>query len=202
MMVALMASVYARIDLILIGHFLPYGQVGIYSAAWKIVEALAFFPVLVLAAMAPILSEYHKQSISLFTDKLGSAFRWLFWGTFSCVIVALFGVEMFMVRLFGDAYKDAIPVFEIMVWVLMPMLFNLFVTQAAIHHGKLRFLAESSFVGLFFGLVLGCFLIPRWGLYGAAWSTLLSHIFAYVIFGWLRPSARELLGFQWRVVAR
>lgn len=194
--VALVASIYSRLDLILLGHFMPYSQVGVYAAAWKIVEALAFLPAIVVTAMAPVLADYYQQSSELFNKKLGFAFRWLFWGLLVVVVLSSVGAELFMTALFGEKYAAAIPVFEIMVWVLLPMLFNLFVTQSAINTGNLRFLAESSCVGLVVGLALGLMLIPQWGVTGAAISTLSSHVLAFIGYAWFRPSGRAASKFQ------
>lgn len=194
--VALVASIYARLDLILLGHFVPYGQMGIYSAAWKILEAMAFFPAIIVTATAPLLARYHKQSDVVFDEKLGQLLRWLFWFVLVMVILASLGAEIFMTRLFGEIYADAVPVFEILVWVIVPLLFNLFTTQAAINAGKLRFLAETGCIGLVSGLLLGIILIPLWGIYGAAISALLSHILAYMVYGGLSPVGRSLVRFQ------
>lgn len=167
--------------MLLIGYFLPYSQVGVYSAAWKIVEALAFMPAIVISAMAPVLAEYHKQSLALFNEKLGRAFRWLFWSLLAAIILTLLGAEPFLTKVFGIEFAAALPALEVLVWLILPLLFNLFVTQVAIHRRNLKFLAKTSAVGLGSGLLLGLLLIPQWGITGAALSTL-RHIYLLILF--------------------
>lgn len=168
------AMIYLRIDQVMIKEMLGSHEVGVYSAAVKLAEAFYFLPALITVSIFPAILNAKKLDIQLYYSRLQSLYSLLVWLAMSiAVIFNFFGGEL-LVYLFGDEYAAAGDVLVVYVWS------NVFVFISA---GFGRYLVVENLaiinmyrvvLGALLNVMLNLFMIERYGVVGAAYSTLIS----------------------------
>lgn len=97
-----------------------------------------------------------------------------------------------MEYLFGSAYQEAVGLMAILA------LTGIFIgtgpaSGSWLHsEGRLRYVMHRSIAALLLNVVLNVTLIPRLGMAGAAWATLLSLMTSYFFFDVVAKSGREM----------
>lgn len=199
--VAIVSTFHLKIDMLLLGYLKPEDQVGYYSAAWKLLEALMYIPLMAVSTVAPSISQSHLESQVKFHQALIQFFGALFWGMLVVSAIGA-GVGLYAIPLvFGEKYAQTAVVFTILVWLLPLILPSMMTVQWAINENRLKYLLEVNFVGLALGSVLGFFLIESFGILGAACSAIVSYSIAFLVYGRFRSEGREIIQLQWQAMA-
>jgi O-antigen/teichoic acid export membrane protein len=193
--------VQARIDQVMIkdlltrteGEEAAFAEVGQYSVALRMVEALGFLPVIVQKSLAPAITRAKAQSHALYTDRLLNQYRLMF-ALFLAVAVPLYlFAKPLVTLLFGPEYEPA-------GYLLSLFAIRLFFTSIGTGKGSF-ILNESLFKYSLFTAIVGAVvnisvnyaLIPEYKSIGAIWATIFSffvHIFVLDLFF---PRTRENL---------
>ncbi len=198
--VGLIATIYQRLDQLLLGYLGGIEALGIYAAAWKILEALAFAPMLAMTVLAPVLSGAYRESPAAFRARLMRMTRWLFWAMLGLTLLVIPAVQWVVPLAFGEQYAPATRIFGVLGWALPLIALNGLCAQWALNVNQAGYLVEKGLAGLLSCLGLGLLLIPESGFMGAAVSVVASQAFATLIYGWFRPAGREILVLQARAV--
>jgi PST family polysaccharide transporter len=166
-----------RIDQLMIGEMLGDSEVGTFSAAVRISELLFVFPVLIVNSTFPAIIKAKKQSPALYSRRLQQLFHLVvIIGIGIAGTVSLLSSQIMDV-IFGKLYADAAPVLSWHIWS------GIFVSLGMVSGNW--FIAENiqihffyrTVIGIFTNIVLNIWLIPIYGITGAAIATLLSQIF-------------------------
>ncbi len=163
-----LSALYFRIDVLLIDWWVGATAVGLYSAVFRLVEALRLFPAAALAVALPALCRATSTRPLL---SVAAAV-----GGFAVVATALLWVSAgwFVPLLYGTAYRDAVPAFQILVLAFPLMSLNYALTHQLIGWSGHRGYALTCLAALVCNVSLNARLIPAWSIVGAAWSTLIT----------------------------
>lgn len=179
---AILVMIYTRIDQIMIKSMLGEYEVGIYSAAVRISEALYFIPMLITASVFPAILNAKRHSLELYKKRLQELYTLIIWLSVLVIVPITFLSDWIILMLFGEAYKSAGSVLMIHAWGL------LFVSVAVVKgrwqmaENLTRHHMYGAAISSISNVVLNYYMIPKWGISGAAISTLLSQfISAYLI---------------------
>ena len=169
------AVIYTRIDQIMIKHLIDTTSVGIYDAAVRVAEVWYFVPGAVISSLFPAIvnsrltdkGNYEKRIFHFFAVIFGIALLFALPIHFlSAKIIAL---------LYGSKYLGAEGILSIYVWGGIGYSISVAVTQYLSAENYKTSLFMSSFFGMVINVVLNIFWIPRYGIYGAAWATLIAY---------------------------
>ncbi len=164
-------KVYSYVDSLLIEMFHGLAAVGMYAVAYKMTYALQFLPLTFTAALYPALA---KQWAEQDREKLHATFlgSMRFLAAIGFPITA--GLSALAPRIiplaYGTQYVGAIPAFEILPWVLLPIFidFPIGALLNATHRAHLKTMAMVATMIL--NVALNAILVPSHGLVGAAWA--------------------------------
>ena len=159
-----------RCEYYLIDYFLGIKEVGIYAAAFKCMELFDIMVVIFSMILVPELAK--KQSIEF--PVLASRIYLLGLLFFVAMLVPILLVYLLSPWVYGTQYFAAQ---ELLPWLSLRPLLMLMGSIRSIFlvlEGRVRYVPICAFVGLLSSLGLGWFLIPAFGLLGAAISGLLS----------------------------
>jgi O-antigen/teichoic acid export membrane protein len=188
----LLSALYFRIDAFLIEHWRGIEAVALYTAAFRVVDALRLFPAAVLAVALPAMCRATDLRIvrSLAVQLTAGA------GIGALVLWML--APAFVPALYGPAYAPAITSFRILLLAFPLMALNYAMTQQLIGWNGSRAFAICCAVALAANLALNAQLIPIWSIEGAAWATLGTE--AVLTFGCLGALAtrRRRIESEWR----
>lgn len=164
-------TLYMRMDQIMIGAMLDDYSVGIYAVGVRLVEGLYFLPVVIVTALYPYVARVidKQDEINLIFQNL---YSFLF--LFSILICGFFWLvgEFLIESLFGQVYSSASEVLFVMsmnlIFVSMGVVYTRYLT---LYDMGVKVLYRSLFA-LSVNLILNYFLIPIYGIVGAAYATL------------------------------
>lgn len=176
------STVYNRIDLILISKFLGYTQTGLYGAAYRVFDLLAFFPAVVSHSLYPLFSTLMIQkNIPEVRATLERYIRFM-------IAVALpmaTGIMLLsepIVRIFtGNDFASAADisqtarVLSVLVWA--PAILFVYIVINALVISQLTKLAMFiTGANVAVNIIGNIILLPRIGIMGAAIMTLISEM--------------------------
>ncbi len=177
----LLATVFFRIDVLLLKPMQGDAVVGYYSAAYKYIDGLNIIPAYFTQAIFPLMSRYADSARDSLLRAYTLSLRLL-------LIIALpiaFGTPFVaggLIMVLGGAeyMPDSMIALQILIWFL-PFSFVNSVTQyVLIAIDQQRFLTKAFLIGVSFNIVANLLVIPVYSYKGAAVVTILSE-FALLI---------------------
>lgn len=182
----LLSGLYFRVDLYLIEAWLGLKAVGLYNAVFRLLDALRLIPAAVLAVVFPRLCrETSMRTLTLVAAPLV--------GSSVAILLALEWQAELVVRItFGSEYVAAVPALRILLMALPLLYLNYLLTHQLIAWGRQQGFAVYCGLGLIVNLLLNLWLIPTFGIVGAAWSTIFTELFLAA--AWLVSLARDQVG--------
>jgi O-antigen/teichoic acid export membrane protein len=186
-------TIYMRIDLIMLGQMLDDEAVGIYSAATRISEVWYFLPSAITASILPTLIHAKKISKVLYHQRLQRLCTFLTWLAIAVALPMTFMADWLVIIIYGQNYIAAGNVLSIHIWaavfVFLGIGSGIFFTIENL--AKIFFYRTT--LGCLLNIVLNIYLIPLYGVKGAAIATVLSQFFANYLLDVIDSSTRELL---------
>ncbi len=197
MLTGIFLTIYMRIDQVMIKHYLDEGAVGCYAVAVRLSEAWYFVPSVIAASFFPAILSARRQDAARYHDRLQALYELMTWMGLGLALPTTLCADWIVGLLFGADFAPAGGVLALYIWA------GVFVFQSIVR-GK-WIVAENlqRYALVFTGLattvnvVLNAILIPRVGLDGAAWATVIScfcqSILVPAFFAPTRASSRAIL---------
>lgn len=188
--------IYQRIDQVMIRNMIDNEALGQFSVAVRIVNLIIFIPSVIASTVAPILVNELKTNYELYKKKRQQFVDIMIWSSiFMALLVSLFA-HIVITLLFGIKYQEAIGVLQIMAWKAVGIAMLSASGQLIIIEGKQKMVAIRNFIGVGVCVILNFILIPKFGILGSAWTTIISVLFAgYFANSFLAPF-REIFKIQ------
>ncbi len=187
-------KVIGYLDTILLTYFRPLEEVGIYNAILPTALLFLYLGSTLGTTIFPIVSELlAKNDYKRVVDGLRLIYKYLVLISFPILGYFLVYAGFFLGIFFGPSYLTGVPAFQIL--LIGVMVFML----AAVNHtvfsaiGKPAIVTKIILGSAILNVIANLFLIPKYGITGAALSTTLSYIFAFV---WSMLLMRKHLGVQ------
>jgi O-antigen/teichoic acid export membrane protein len=176
LMTGVMGTILGWTDTFFIGYFMNDSQVGFYNAALP-TAAIMLIPLQALGALAlPSLSEESQKSRKEVSSVLKTLTRWTITVTFPAfILMALFSKEMLRL-LFGTQYTVAA---SSLIILSVGYLFNTstgHLGEVVKTYSRTDLLFKNTVAKFVINIPLNIFLIPKFGIIGAAGATSLSMI--------------------------
>jgi len=171
----LAVMVYMRIDQVMLGQMLGDEAVGVYTAAVRISEAWYFIPIAIVASVFPGIIEAKKnQEKKLYHKKFQHLYSLMVLLALAIALPITFLSDQLVVLLFGNDYIDASIILKIHAWGGVFVFLGLVSGKWYLLEDLSTYLFKRTLVGAVVNLVLNIWLIPKYGLVGAAVATLIS----------------------------
>jgi PST family polysaccharide transporter len=174
---ALSVMLYMRIDQVMVGQMLDDKAVGIFSAAVRLSEFWYFIPMAALASVAPALTAaYGSQSD--YENKLTVFIRaMVVVGIVMAIFLSLCAHPLIHI-LYGDEYSEAASVLSVHAWAGVFVSLGIATGPWFVNNGMAKVKMVHTLVGAVVNVGLNLYMIPRFGVTGAAVSTLVSYALA------------------------
>lgn len=169
------AVIYTRIDQVMIKHYIDVTSVGIYDAAVRVAEVWYFVPGAVISSVFPAIIKSRETTDGTYERRLLHFFLIIIILATCFALPIHFLSGTIMGLLFGSQYSGAEGILSIYVWGGIGYSLSIAITQylSAENHRTAIFM--SSFVGMIVNVILNMIWIPKFGIYGAAWATLVAY---------------------------
>jgi len=184
-------SIYMRIDQVMIKNMLGDREVGLYSAAMRLVEVWYFIPMIITQSVFPaIVSRYNdKQEFYRRLVILSAVMGYL--GLFLSIILSL--SSYFIVKiLYGEKFLDSASVLSILSFIIFISFWMSGVSKRqAIDMQK--FALFATILSAISNIILNLIFIPLYGVEGAAIVSVLNQFIAGPFLAFFHPKVRENL---------
>jgi len=167
---------YNYLDTIIISLNQGEQAVGLYQVSYKIIGSLFILSSLINQAYFPSLIESHTQEksklITIFDKALKTVFFW-------SIPISVGGVmlgERIILFVFGPEYAAATTTFTILIWNCIIFFCSSAMASLLYALGKQRQTVKVFFIGALVNTALNLYIIPRYGIEGAAITTILAEI--------------------------
>jgi O-antigen/teichoic acid export membrane protein len=176
-------NMYTYIDTVILGIMRSNAETGWYSAAYRVYEGLTYAPSVLAAVLTPKLSFLFVHDRSghggLLTRGLAAS---------AALGVVLGGITIWtaapLVRIvFGESYAPAAAPLRILAGGSLLVFSTWILHAAAISINLDRRLFVTTTIGLSVNVALNVLFIPRWGIDGAAWATVLAEAVTVALLG-------------------
>lgn len=164
-----------RVDQVLIGQIQNDKQVGIYSAATRLAEIWYFIPVGIAGSAFPSLVESKKQNEDLYYQRLQKLYNALALLSITFALTMTFLSVPITELLYGPKYASSASVLSILIWSGVPVSIGCAWSNWMLLENRTRTMFLFQVAGAAFNLILNLALIPRFGIVGSAYATLLSY---------------------------
>tara|TARA_B110000967_G_scaffold170133_1_gene179935 strand:+ start:1882 stop:3156 length:1275 start_codon:yes stop_codon:yes gene_type:complete len=195
MLAAITTTLYLKIDQLFIASFTNNNDVGIYAASARISEFLYAIPVIVSNVFFPkIIKAFTKENI----DKLlYQMFAIVLILAIICVLIISTFSDRIIEVMYGNEYIQASEILKIHAWSIILMSLLVTSSKYILKINRQDIIFKRELMGLSTNIILNFLLIPRYGIVGAAWATLISYsvssIFSNFFFKDTRPLIKKQL---------
>lgn len=185
------ATIYLRIDKIMLGQILGAHEVGIYTAATRLAEAWYFLPISIMASLYPAIIKSIKNKSIDPAKRMQQIYNLMvFMGYGVGIVTTLFAAPV-VTLLFGAEYQQSAQILTMYIWsgVFVNIAMGKSAYLKAMNYTKIQF--ASTVFGAIINICLNLVFIHRYGVIGAAFATIISYsVEAYFIL-FLFPKTRQ-----------
>lgn len=189
---AIAVTVYMKIDQIMLGQMIGDEAVGIFSAATRISEVWYFIPMAIVASVFPALLEAKKRSEAQYYARLQRLYDLMVVISVAVALPMTFLATPIIVLLFGDAYHGAGTVLAIHIWASVFVFLGVASSNWFLAENRQVLSLQRSVTGAIANIALNLWLIPPYGVVGAAIATVVSYAIAALFADLLQSETRVM----------
>lgn len=181
-LMSMLGLIYFKVDTLMLSYLKGSYDAGVYSAAYRFLEGIIFIPAAFETAFFPVMSRINgegKFNFSLYLKSVGL----LILLSVPFVISFWYLVPWMIQNFLPEGYLASITVVGILAMAI-PFIFILAAQGAVLlsDEKKLRLLLGISLFNLIGNFLGNLIFIPQYGVYAAAWMTVISQFLAFVIY--------------------
>lgn len=170
--------IYQRIDQVMIGNMIDKQSVGYFATAGKFLDLILFLPLVLTQTIVPILvraKKNNKKEYELKKYQFVSIVVWI-----AIILSFLFSSTAYWLiyYTYGEKYLMAVPILQIMAWKTVGMALSSSAGQIIIIEHVQKWAAIRNIIGCITCIGLNFLLIPKYGIIGSAWTTIITVLMA------------------------
>lgn len=174
--------VYTKIDQVMIGQMLDDKQVGLYTAASKLSEIANFFPAVIAFSFIPAILKIKSTN----RNQYEQSFQNLYYLIITLMVIGAIvvtNISGFIISLlYGDSYVGSETVLSIHFWIVVLVALATISGRYLVNDNLQKFTMKRHILGVCLNIPLNYIAIPKYGINGAAYASLLSLFIANYLF--------------------
>jgi PST family polysaccharide transporter len=188
--------IYMRIDQIMIMKMIGQREMGLFSAAVRLSEAWYFVPMVITNSLFPAILNAKKTDELEYRRRLVRLFQFMFGISVAVALPISLLSPWLITLLFGQDFAGGAPVLAVHVWTGLFTALGVASSGWFIAENLLKFALLKTLVGAAINILVNFLLIPRFGIMGAAVSTITCQACVSVLFNAFHPRARDIFKLQ------
>lgn len=192
----LVVSIYMKIDQIMIKEMLNAEAVGQYAAAVRLSEAWYFIPMVIASSLFPAIINAKKVSAELYYARLQKLYDLMVWMAIAIALPMTFLSDWVVSLLYGDEFNQAGSVLMIHIWAGVFVFLGVASGKWFINENLQILSFWRTFYGMVINLILNFYLIPLYGVEGAALATLSSYFLAGFLFDAFNGKTKKIFSMK------
>lgn len=189
MFAASIGLLYSLQDQYFIKYFLGEYELGLYAVGIKFVLILVVLPTLISNVFYPsLVSKYHADKYVEYNNQLQAMYLLFFILGLILYSFLYFSSEMIVIKLFGDEFKDSVLIMQIYSLLLVVSFFQSLNNKVLILNDLQSVIFKRATFALIINAVLNFIMIPKFGIKGAAYSTVMSEILVLISYSFRKDT--------------
>lgn len=176
---------YFRIDTVMLGFMKGFQATGWYNAAYKIIDALAAIPFIVVLAIYPAMSRFHKVQETFLHLLYKRSFYYLFMLGLPLAIGVTLVADRLILFVYKSAFINSEIALQILIWALMFIFVNYVMGYLLNSIGKQVLFTYSTGFCALLNIALNFLLIPKYSYIGAGIATAFTEMVNFLVLFYL-----------------
>lgn len=179
----LLATVFFRIDMLLLKPMKGDQVVGYYSAAYKYIDGLNIIPAYFTLAIFPVMSRYAESARDSLRRAYIASLKFLLMISLPIALGTPFIARELILLLGGGSFlPHSMIALQLLIFFLPFSYVNSVTQYVLIALDQQRFLTKAFFIGVSFNFIANLIFIPQYGYQAAAVITVLSEMVLFIPF--------------------
>ena len=195
---AILATIYGQADKIMLKSMVDNSAVALYNASTVLAGVVVIIPTTLIEGFRPDIMDAKLCNEVLYRRRLGQLYAIIFW---SCIAYGIF-ITVFakpiILLLYGEKYIGAVSSLSLVVWYTSFSYFGSINNVYMVAEDKIKWVQVTTLIGATSNVILNFFLIPAWGIVGAALASLLTQFLANFVLMAIIPDLRKGFGIMLR----
>jgi O-antigen/teichoic acid export membrane protein len=175
---AILVSLYMKIDQLMVDSYLGVGELGIYQTVVSLSESWYFIPVAIVTSVFPAIMNARRDDQERYQKRLQNMYDLMVWLSLSIAIVTTFISPLAYRIVYKPEFWSGSHVLSVHVWAGIFVFLGSASGQYLIAEGYTKISLARTAFGAVVNIVLNIFLIPKYGIMGAAIATLIAYFSA------------------------
>lgn len=171
--------VYLKGDAIILSIFKTQSEVGIYGAAYRVIDILAQTAMMIMGVIMPLLAYHWSRNLK---EEFKKHYQQAFDAIMLMAVPIMFGLIMLadkiMIFVAGSEFADAGKPLQILAVAVFGVYLGAVFGHVAVAINRQKQTLWIYFSDAVLTLIGYLYFIPRFGMYGAAWMTVFSELYA------------------------
>jgi len=198
MLTLVFTTLYQRIDHVMIKNMIGDESLGYFSVATQLINVVLVLPLILVQTISPVLVRIKHNNMERYKKKKEQFVSIILWiSIIASTMVSILSYWLIL-YLFGEKYLAAVPVLQIMSWKAVGMALSAASGQIIIMENIQRWTPVRSFLSVFICIILNLIFIPKYGIIGSAWVSIITIFFVAFLSNILIPEYRDLMKMQCR----
>lgn len=174
--------VYFQIDMFMLSLMRSTLEVGIYSAAYRLVAILLLIPGILTSVLYPILFQLGVESKAKHQETIEKIFKVLSAVGIPGSVLLFVLANPLLTWLYNNRFPQSIPIMMLLSWffALECLSFSLGDVLTTTNRQWTR--AKIQGGAALLNIIINLYAIPRYGIYGASVATLITELYVFVMF--------------------
>ncbi len=179
--VVILATIYFRIDTVMLSLMKGEWEVGIYGAPYKITEVVLTVPTIFMTSVFPVITKALDNNLA----RAQTIFKKAFDSMALLAAPLAFGVTIIgtplMVMISGQDFAASGPALKLLIWAVAISYLGGVLNYSIVAAGKQRILVWPYLIATLFNVVTNLIVIPRYSYMGAAAVTVATELLVFIL---------------------
>lgn len=173
--------VYLKGDTVLLTLFVDQHQVGLYGAAYRVIDILAQTAMMLMGVMLPLLAAHWSKSKMEFKHRYQQSFDAMMMLAVPMLVGLILLAKPIIVLVAGEAFAPSALILQILAIAVFGVYLGAVFGHTAVAINKQKQTMWIYISNAIITLIGYLIFIPKYGLLGAAWMTVFSELYAGVL---------------------
>lgn len=172
---AILVSIYMKIDQLMIESYLDLKELGIYSTVVSLSESWYFIPVAIVTSVFPAIMNARKMDRIRYQKRLQNLYDLMVIISLGIAVIMTFASDLIYRTAYKPEYWPGAEILTVHVWAGVFVFLGTASSQYLIAEGLTKLSLIRTAVGALVNIALNMLWIPKFGISGAAYATLIAY---------------------------
>lgn len=169
-------TIYFKIDITMLSKMQGEVAVGIYSAAYTLLETLYYLPIALSTALLPSAAKLYKTNKKKLKHICEQASRFLFVISIPLAFGATLLAEKVILLVYGQEYIQSAAALKVLIWTVIPSFYTYILGLVLVSSNNEKAGMYITGFAALINIVINYYLIPLYSFNGAAIATIITEV--------------------------